>query len=354
MSSNTGPTKNKKRKAKWTMHIFVNKSAPKTALEKANAVFIHYPRLEELHKKICRCQKVSRMASEPECMALEGVTGAGKTTLVRDHYASQFSRVETPNGTIIPVLYVEMPSPATVKTAASSLLEAMGDPAAFSGTTGALDSRLAALIKDCGVELVIIDEFSNLIDTETDRVMAKVSDWLKMLIKRTGIPFLVVGIEGKVERILRSNDQLSRLFAMRESIEPFRWDPRDKSSIESFNYFITACEKCIGTPLTKSIHRADMIYRIHFATKGVVGNIMNLLRYAVVLSEELNQSKIELPVLAQAFNERLSKHVRILVNPFSAPCDSTFSPPHSIVHTDSSGAKEIGRRIRISEALSAK
>jgi hypothetical protein len=85
-----------------------------------------------------------------------------------------------------------------------------------------------------------------------------------------------------------------------------------------------------------------------------VGNIMNLLRYAVVLSEELNQSKIELPVLAQAFNERLSKHVRILVNPFSAPCDSTFSPPHSIVHTDSSGAKEIGRRIRISEALSAK
>jgi hypothetical protein len=332
----------------------INYTEPKSALEKANAAFIHYPRLEELHKKICRCQKVSRMAGEPECMALEGVTGAGKTTLVRDHYASQFKRVETPNGTVIPVLYAEMPSPATVKTAASFMLEAMGDPAAFTGTTGALDSRLVALIKDCGVELVILDEFSNLIDTETDRVMAKVSDWLKMLIKRTGIPFLVVGIEGKVERILRANDQLSRLFAMREALEPFRWNPRDKSSIESFNRFIAACEKCIEKPLSQSIHRADMIYRIHYATKGVVGNIMNLLRYAVALCDETNLPIIELPVLAQAFDERLFKHVRVEINPFNAPSDSTFIPPRPAANDDSAHKGKAGRCIRISETLSAR
>ena len=191
-----------------------------STLEKSNALFIRYPRLEELHRKICRCQKASKLANEPECMALEGVTGAGKSTLVRDEYAAQFKSCMTPSGLIIPVLYVEMPSPATVKIAASAMLEAMGDPAAHHGTVGVLDSRLVNLIRECQVELVILDEFSNLIDTETDRVLAKVSDWLKMLIKRTRIPFLVVGIDGKVERILQANSQLSRLFAMRETLEP--------------------------------------------------------------------------------------------------------------------------------------
>ena len=90
---------------------------------------------------------------------------------------------------------------------------------------GSLNSRLIKLLKACQVELVILDDFHHLIDTETDRVLAKVSDWLKVLIKETGIPFLVVGMEGKVERILRANAQLSRLFAARETLLPFAWQP---------------------------------------------------------------------------------------------------------------------------------
>ena len=198
--------------------------APQTALEKAHSAFIHYPRLDDLNKKVRRCQRISKISLEPQCLALEGASGAGKTTFVRDLYAAHFPPIETPEGTIIPVLYAEIPSPATVKTGVSTLLEALGDPAAHSGTVGVLNSRLVGLIKECHVELVILDEFNNLIDTETDRVLAKVSDWLKMLIKKTRIPFVVVGLEGKVERILRANVQLSRLFASREKLEPFKWD----------------------------------------------------------------------------------------------------------------------------------
>ena len=297
-----------------------------STLEKSNALFIRYPRLEELHRKICRCQKASKLANEPECMALEGVTGAGKSTLVRDEYAAQFKSYMTPSGLIIPVLYVEMPSPATVKIAASAMLEAMGDPAAHHGTVGVLDSRLVNLIRECQVELVILDEFSNLIDTETDRVLAKVSDWLKMLIKRTRIPFLVVGIDGKVERILQANSQLSRLFAMRETLEPFRWDWQDKTAVEAFNTFVATAETRIGKPLETSISRADMLYRVFYATNGVVGNVMNLLRYSVILAEEKSSSILELPTLAQAFNERLAKHVG-KVNPFDAPTQAPFVAP---------------------------
>jgi hypothetical protein len=246
---------------------------------------------------------------------------------VRDVYAATFVRVETPDGAIISVLYVEVPSPATVKEAISTMLEALGDPDPRSGTVGALNSRLVGLIKNCQVELVILDEFSNLIDADTDHILKTVSDWLKMLIKKTKIPFLVVGIDGKVERILNANKQLSRLFAMRETLEPFAWNMKDKTTIQTFNTFVTTVEKSLGKPLPKAITRADLMYRIYYATRGVVGNVMNLMREAVALADEQNCTTLDLPLLSQAFQGRLAKHVNVPVDPFLAKVEVKFADP---------------------------
>jgi len=297
-----------------------------SSLEQAHSVFIFYPRLKELHEEICRCQHLSRMAGEPQCMALEGITGTGKTTLIR-RYASEFPRQETRYGTTVPVFYMETPSPATVKTMASVMLEQLGDPAAHIGTVGSLNSRLIRLLVACQVELVILDDFHHLIDTETDHILAKVSDWLKVLIKETGIPFLVVGIDGKVDRILRANAQLSRLFAAREILDPFQWRPEEQRTIQSFHVFLSTIEKGVDKPLTQVIPRTELLYRIFYSTDGIVGNVMNLLRYAVMLAEENSKTSIELPFLAQAFEKRMAKHLRGKVNPFVIPVDETFMPP---------------------------
>ena len=296
-----------------------------SSLEQAHSVFIYYPRLKELHEEICRCQRLSRIAGEPQCMALEGITGAGKTTLIR-RYASEFPRLETHHGTTVPVFYMETPSPATVKTMASVMLEHLGDPAAHIGTVGSLNSRLIKLLVACHVELVILDDFHHLIDTETDRILAKVSDWLKVLIKETGIPFLVVGIDGKVDRILRANAQLSRLFAARETLGPFQWKPEEQNTIQSFHIFLSTIEKGIGKPLTQTIPRTELLYRIFYSTDGIVGNVMNLLRYAVMLADEDDQAFLELQFLAQAFEKRMAKHLRGKVNPFVIPTNETFTP----------------------------
>ena len=105
-----------------------------------------------------------------------------------------------------------------------------------------MNFRLIRLMQDCQVELVILDDFHHLIDQETNRIMEQVSDWLKVLIKETGIPFLVVGIEGKVERILETNAQLSRLFAVRQRLAPFACDPQDEASLEEFARFVQYAE----------------------------------------------------------------------------------------------------------------
>ena len=292
----------------------------------SNTAFIRYPRLKELHQEIRRCQDLSKVASEPQCISLEGASGAGKTTLVRD-YAAMFPRCKEKDGIRIPVFYAEIPSPATVKGTASSLLQQLGDPGADKGTLWSMNSRLIGLIKDCGVELVILDEFSNLIDTQTNHILNTVSDWLKMLIKQAGVPFMVVGIEGKVEQILNANDQLSRLFAFRETLGAFTWV--DKKSMDEFALFLQYAERAIGINLTSQIPKAELYYRIFYATNGVVGNIMNLLRYAGLLAAESKSQTIELRHLSIAFSHRIGKHLRNKTDPFIYSENEKFIEDHN-------------------------
>lgn len=295
-------------------------------LAQASSALIRYPRFKALHTDIRECQELSRLTHEPQCMSLEGVTGAGKSTLVRD-YVALFPRRDEPAGTRIPIFYAETPSPVTVKGMAASMLAHLGDPAANHGALWAMNYRLIRLMLDCQVELVILDDFHHLIDRETNRILEQVSDWLKVLIKETGIPFLVVGIEGKVERILETNAQLSRLFAVRQTLTPFRCDPTDTASVQEFARFVQYAEQAIALPLPTTLPRLELVQRLYEATQGVVGNLMNLLRYAAWLTQQQVPAvqpttpapTIALATLAAAYDKRLAKHLQRPANPFLAP-----------------------------------
>jgi hypothetical protein len=300
-----------------------------TWLTRANTALIRYPRFKALHQDMRECQALSRLANEPHCLSLEGVTGAGKSTLVRD-YAAFFPRLEEASGTQVPVFYVETPSPVTVKGMAATMLASLGDPAAHSGALWSMNFRLVRLMKACQVELVILDDFHHLIDKETNRILEQVSDWLKVLIKETNIPFLVVGIEGKVERILEANAQLSRLFAARQTLEPLRYEPSSDTSLQEFARFVQYATEALTIGLPDTLPRAELLLRLHLATRGVVGNLMNLLRYAAWLTRQQHQDTIALSTLAAAFDKRLSKHLKNQPNPFlSAPGEPIVSVPAS-------------------------
>jgi energy-coupling factor transporter ATP-binding protein EcfA2 len=310
-----------------------------TPVGRANALLIRYPRFNQLINHIQLCRDMSKTAGEPQCIILEGRPGAGKSTLVKS-YAASCSRYETPSGTKVPVFYLETPSPATVKGMAARLLQALGDPAANHGTLWSMNARLVHFIHTCEVQMIILDDFHHLIDTETNRVLSKVSDWLKVLIKETQIPFLVVGVEGTVSRILAANAQLSRLFAIRETLHPFRWDTRDPETIKEFTTFVAFAERLIGVRLTDELPREELLYRMYYATDGVVGNMMNLLRYSVVLAQQQDAATLTLDVLNAAFNMRLAAHVRKRT-PFLVSEDPLPPPPDEPPEEDDLSASDV-------------
>ena len=319
-----------------------------SSIKLAHAALIRYPRFNELHADIKQCQYLSKISGEPKCMSLEGLTGAGKTTLIKE-YAKAFLRIETGERTLVPVFYVPTPAPVTIKGMASKMLEKLGDPgfALGRGRIDSLDSRLINHLQASKTELVILDDFHHLIDTETNRILAKVSNWLKALIKEAEIPFLVVGVEGQVEKILKANDQLSRLFAVRETLHPFTWGS-GKATIEEFARFIEYAEQALQMPLTKEIHRVELLYRLYYVTGGVVANIMNLLRAAQLVALTRKSLSIELCDLSQAFQKHLAKHVGITTDPFEVKQDR-FVPPtplpdENIVSLGENNASQASRR----------
>jgi hypothetical protein len=284
------------------------------------------------------------LADEPQCMALRGNTGSGKTTLVRTYW-QQFPPVDFSTGTRVPVLYLWTPSPATVQRMVTVMLEALGDPGAQEGEPGAKESRLIMLMNECGVELVILDDFHNLIDTETDYVLSRVSNWLKALIKRTGKPFLVVGLDGKVQRVLQSNPELSRLFAVRENVGAFPWQEERQELAEFVNYV----EQGAGMQFCPSMSRHELLRRMGYATNGVVGNLMNLMRYSVVLANRTGSDVVTPEMLAVAFQRRLAEHLPGKQNPFLLDYNVVFVVPEQAVPIDppeSVGKRSKGRQKR--------
>jgi len=286
----------------------------KSPSEGSGLDLIRYPRYKELHRAIGDCQRESSEASEPHCMSLEGVTGAGKSTLVRD-YAAAFPRAHDDKGWISPVVYVVVPSPATIKTTGSAMLQELGDLTPFRGTTGSINNRIINLMMG-RVQLLILDEFHHLIDAKTQHVLVKVSEWLKYVIKEAGTSFLVVGIEGAVEKVLDSNPQLSRLFAVRETLRPFRWD--DEGQIE-FSRFVQKVEVVTGVPLPAGTSRGELMRRIFYATDGVIAHVMNLMRDAATRARSKGMRELDLAVLFLAFEHALARYLKEKANPFG-PC----------------------------------
>lgn len=279
---------------------------------------IHHPRLVALHTRITECLEATAEYGEPQCLCLIGATGVGKTTTVRS-YAALFPPTELKTGRRQPVLYLETPHPITVKGMTSALLAALGDLAAFRrGTQPLLNARLQHLLQACAVRLVILDDFHHLIDKQTNRVLRDVSEWLKVLIKNSGIVFLVVGIEGEMEQIMQANPQLSRLF-MRAWLRPFHWDATDKHQAAEFARLITFILRQLELRLSTDIAFSVWLTLIHQATRGVMSNIMNLLRHAQRIQRRIAQQgqPLTLALMTLAYHERLEAHVA-LGNPFAA------------------------------------
>jgi len=276
---------------------------------------VAYPRWQGIVDEIERCQEWAAVAAEPPCLLVVGPTGAGKSTLVGS-YAREHPAVLTETGTTYPVVTATIPSPATIKSLAMVLLAALGDPRATSGTVGSMTYRLTRYFRDCQVELLILDEVQHFRDRDSRRVLENASNWLKTLIKETGVACVLVGLQGEAEEVVGLNPQLARLFGAPHVLLPFGWDERRPETVREFVSFLALVERALPLAERPALAEMGMARRLHGASGGVMAYLMELVRGATYLALAEGRATLDGEVLGRAFAQRLASVRRGTANPF--------------------------------------
>lgn len=240
------------------------------------------------------------------------------------------------------------------------MLQKIGDRNAERGSTVALTSRAAQYIKDCQVELIVLDELHHFISRDNQRVLESVAEWLKDFLLETKVPIVALG-KPIATQVLDYDEQLARRFPERYQIIPFSWDYNDPSTVQETRSFLTAVDYRLPLAERSCLGSHDIASRIHYATDGVVGYMMSLVREAASKAIEQSQECISLDHLSEAFLQRIKSVKPQKENPFTLQAFSPEQANHwrrqevaqqeKEIQRDLLPSRQRNKKIRASEVL---
>ncbi|WP_426087915.1 TniB family NTP-binding protein [Janthinobacterium sp. PSPC1-1] len=278
----------------------------------------------EAVRGISECVLKSAAYSEPVGSLLLANGGMGKSTVchaIMKHMKTTKKIVGKIEKTIVPAFYSEIPSPATVKSVAASMLRDMGAASPNNGSSAAhMTERLCMLLSDAETTLVFLDETQNLfkIGTRSTKVNLDVCNWVKWMINKTKISFCLVGLPDFAP-YLSADSQLTRRFPMHFHLRPLM--PGDQSFPGTLVPFLAEVLKQTASRLElKSVPAMNNLLatkQIYAATGGIPAFIMSLLKEAALQGLSSGKSCLELEDFADAWDAGITFEASITKdNPF--------------------------------------
>lgn len=278
-----------------------------------DASFLRVKHVNRLLVELEACLRLGRRKAKPRHLVILGESGIGKTTLLR-----VFSRLYPPRDvedrTLIPVLWASLPSNPTPKRIVASLLEAMGSPFAAKGKGDEPMTQLMTLLDACGVQLVLLDEVSHLVDRGRERTHYRYGDALKEIVDALGIPVVLTGIP-RLKRLFDVNEQLRGRFSRRRVIKPFSIVGKD--DINEFRSVVRSLQAKAKEVEAVDLTSKEMLPRIHMATNGLWRPLIDLLKEAVDLAVIGGEREITLGCMEKAFRGAIWNEASPERNPFS-------------------------------------
>ena len=263
---------------------------------------IVHPRLERIRREIEIMREVGRAnrdewiekgrkgkRSPHKFLPIIGPSGSGKSTCI-EHYIETTPDVSRRNDDLRPMLHVTLSAQARVKTLASDILEAYGDPDFEEGTAAKL-MRRAANHSDVGeTDLIVLDEIHHTINTDGTGVETggkggktawSVTETIKRWLIRGTCPLILIGTE-EAKPLLLKNPQFKN-----RCLEPIFLNPLDVSLQEERGIFLDHCAgfdlKLVEHGIMKScsgLIAGDIPLCMYDVSGGVIGIASNVFEVA--------------------------------------------------------------------------
>lgn len=247
-------------------------------------------------------------------MLVLGEAGTGKSTLCKLMEVEHPKR-QLPDRDKIDVLVVSVPPSANVGGIASAMLCTLGDPWPQAGTIAARTDRFVTLCRECGVELMLVDEAQHLQDRGDSRTHYMVGDWFKSVIDQVGLPTVMLGLP-RMERLLQTNEQLRRRFSRRVRLA---FGQNDGTSVETdcLQLFFSLSSSLSLRVSSNPFGNQEMGTRLYYACDGRVAYIKKILFSALSTALEQADDVIDVQHLERAFTNEVWWEGVGKLNPFS-------------------------------------
>ena len=242
---------------------------------------------------------------------ITGESGSGKSELVK-RYAAKYPRRELEEYTQIPVLYVQLSSPQTAKAFTQQVLAALGDPQGGRGIKTKEEgfSLIKKYCRECGVELIILDEVQTVIQNRSLGVIANITAWFKDLMNHSKVPVALVGMPWCLG-VVKENDELDTRVGYRYYLETFRVS----SQFSHFVRFSELFSKEYEFASDFSLREPETAYRLFAYSSGIIRAIRGQIIRAASLAEAAGKP-IDLACFQDAIRSRgIKDHNNVFIMP---------------------------------------
>lgn len=251
--------------------------------EQINATTVMHSQFKVAFDGICGLINQSSVSGIPLGASVVAPPGSGKTHLINiivRRYTQKIDLMDA-ESTVISISAAAAPNMGSM---IDRMLQALGHPPGLR-TTRLQDLRQSVLIqaiKERGVRVIIIDEFQHLFRGKGKFIPSEITDLLKEIMDKTGIPVFVFGTD-ELGDLHHLDPQFASRIPARYQIRPFSWGEEWQGFLQAFEMQISAFDISILPSLAKKLHNA---------TQGSPRTLKYLLIAATISAIEKKEPKV--------------------------------------------------------------
>ncbi|MCL1092801.1 TniB family NTP-binding protein [Shewanella kaireitica] len=284
-----------------------------TALKEFGLCFIELPIVSETFEDFDDLRFNRDYQSDPQCMMLTGETGSGKTRLIQE-YRRRVNANSSFRHSDVPVLITNISSNKGLE---NTLVQILSDLDTFGchqkkrGMKTDLTKKVVRNLTAANVELLIINEFHDLIKFKSYQEIQIITSALKFISEEANIPIVLVGMPW-MKDIINDSEWGSRL-RRRKHLEYFSYIRKEDR--EHFRLLLVGFSKRMSFDTRPVLHSKELTRALFAVCRGEFRQLMVFLYEACKMALLNEEPTISRKILAETFEKLGCEHLSS--NPFT-------------------------------------